>query len=398
MEKSIQVVDDVHWVGVRHPDLKVFDDLFPTRNGTTYNSYLIQGTEKTALIDTVKEPFADEFFSKVGEHIDPAKIDIVVVNHTEPDHSGAVAQVIEKNPDVQIYCSKAAENFLKQLLNRPFNSVIVNDGDELDLGGKTLRFIIAPYLHWPDTIFTYLVEEQLLFPCDAFGAHYCPDKLFDDEINEFYSDFHFYFDCIVRPFKDKVRDALKKCEGLPIKMVCPSHGPIRRSSGQFAIESYARWCAAPSETGKPKALMAVLSSHGNTRDMGKVIETELIAQGLDVTTFGLSDMRDDDYRDALESADVFLLGTPTIQRDAPPHVWHALSLISSVTPKAKLGAVFGSFGWSGEAVKMVEQRLTGLKYKLVADGLSFRFTPTKEDMENCRKFAEQVANSVLCEE
>ncbi|PLX89042.1 MAG: FprA family A-type flavoprotein [Desulfuromonas sp.] len=398
MNTSIQIVDGVHWVGVRHPDLKVFDDLFPTRNGTTYNSYLIQGSEKTALIDTVKAPFADEFFAKVGEHIDPAKVDIVVVNHTEPDHSGAVAHILEKNPDVQIYCSKAAENFLKQLLNRSFNAVIVNDGDEIDLGGKRLRFIIAPYLHWPDTIFTYLVEEELLFSCDAFGAHYCPDMLFDDEINEFYADFHFYFDCIVRPFKDKVRDALAKCEGLPIKMVCPSHGPIRRSSGQFAIESYARWCAAPSDTGRPKVLMAVLSSHGNTRDMAKVIETELFAQGLDVTTFALSDMRDDDYRDALEHADVLLIGTPTIQRDAPPHVWHALSLISSVTPKAKLGAVFGSFGWSGEAVKMVEQRLIGLKYKLAADGISFRFTPTAENMESCRSFAEKVASTVLCEE
>ncbi|HKJ05052.1 MAG TPA: FprA family A-type flavoprotein [Geopsychrobacteraceae bacterium] len=398
MDKSIKVVDQVHWVGVQHADLKVFDDLFPTRNGTTYNSYLVQGTEKTVLIDTVKEPFADEFFAKVGEHIDPAKVDIVVVNHTEPDHSGAVAQIIEKNPNVQIYCSKAAENFLKQLINRSFNAVIVNDGDELDLGGKTLRFIIAPYLHWPDTIFTYLVEDQLLFSCDAFGAHYCPDKLFDDQINEFYTDFHFYFDCIVRPFKDKVRDALKKCEGLPIKMVCPSHGPIRRSSGQFAIESYARWCAAPSNDGKPKALMAVLSSHGNTRDMAKVIETELFAQGLEVTTFALSDMRDDDYRDALEQADVLLIGSPTIQRDAPPNVWHALSLISSVTPKSRLGGVFGSFGWSGEAVKMIEQRLVGLKYKLATDGISFRFTPTKENMDACRKFAEQVANAVLCEE
>ncbi len=398
MESSIQVVENVHWVGVRHPDLKVFDDLFPTRNGTTYNSYLIQGAEKTALIDTVKAPFVDEFFSKVGEHIDPAKVDIIVVNHTEPDHSGAVIKVIEKNPNVQIYCSKAAENFLKQLLNRSFNAVIVNDGDEVDLGGKTLRFILAPYLHWPDTIFTYLVEDELLFPCDAFGAHYCPDKLFDDEINEFYTDFHFYFDCIVRPFKDKVRDALKKCEGLPIKMVCPSHGPIRRSSGQFAIESYARWCAAPSNSGKPKALLAVLSSHGNTRDMAKVIETELFAQGVDVTTFALSDMRDDDYRDALEQADVLVIGTPTIQRDAPPQVWHALSLISSVTPKAKLAAVFGSFGWSGEAVKMVEQRLTGLKYKLVADGVTFRFSPTRENMDSCRQFAEQIAGAVLTEE
>lgn len=398
MDKSIQVVENVHWVGVRHPDLRVFDDLFPTHNGTTYNSYLIQGTEKTALIDTVKAPFADEFFSKVGEHVAPEDIDIIVVNHTEPDHSGAIAKVLEKNPDVQIYCSKAAANFLKQLLNKSFNAVLVEDGTEIDLGGKTLRFILAPYLHWPDTIFTYLVEEELLFSCDAFGAHYCPDKLFDDEINEFYADFHFYFDCIVRPFKDKVRDALKKVDGLPIKMVCPSHGPIRRTSGQFAIESYARWCTAPSKSGRPKALMAVLSSHGNTRDMANVIATELKAQGIDIETFALSEMRDDDYRDALEHADLLLIGTPTIQRDAPPQVWHALALISSVTPKAKLGAVFGSFGWSGEAVKMVEQRLMGLKYKLVADGISFRFTPTKENMDSCRSFAEQIAGVVLSEE
>ena len=398
MENSIQVVENVHWVGVKHPDLRVFDDLFPTHNGTTYNAYLIQGSKKTALIDTVKAPFAEEFFDKVGEHIDPAEVDIVVVNHTEPDHSGAVAQIIEKNPDVQIYCSKAAENFLKQLLNRPFNAVIVNDGDEIDLGGKTLRFVLAPYLHWPDTIFTYLVEDELLFSCDAFGAHFCSDKLFDDEINEFYTDFHFYFDCIVRPFKDKVRDALKKVEGLPIKMVCPSHGPIRRSSGQFAIESYARWSAAPASTGRPKALLAVLSSHGNTRDMANVIKAELFAHGVDVEIFAVSEMRDDDYRNALEQADLLLIGTPTIQRDAPPQVWHALSLISSVTPKAKLAAVFGSFGWSGEAVKMVEQRLVGLKYKLVADGLTFRFTPTKENMDSCRVFAEQVAAAVLTEE
>jgi flavorubredoxin len=209
MDKSIKVVDQVHWVGVRHADLKVFDDLFPTHNGTTYNAYLIQGTSKTALIDTVKAPFTDEFFAKVGEHVAPEKIDIVVVNHTEPDHSGAVAALLDKNPDLVVYCSKAGENFLKQLLNRPFNARVVADGDEIDLGGKTLKFLLAPYLHWPDTMFTYLVEDQVLFPCDAFGAHYCPDDhLFDDELPDFSADFHFYFDCIMRPFKDKIREAV----------------------------------------------------------------------------------------------------------------------------------------------------------------------------------------------
>ncbi len=398
MENSIEIANKLHWVGVRHPDLKVFDDLFPTHNGTTYNSYLIQGSKLTVLIDTVKEPFSEEFFRKVAEQIAPEKIDAVVVSHTEPDHSGALIHLLEKNPDLLVYCSKAAENFLKQLLNRDFNSRIVSDGDELDLGGRRLRFLLAPYLHWPDTIFSYLVEEEILFPCDAFGAHYCPDRLFDDEISEFYPDFHFYFDCIMRPFKDKVRDALAKIKDLPIRMVCPSHGPVRRSTADFAIESYARWSVAPPQGGKPKAVLAVLSSHGNTRNMADVIKTELETQGLDVVGFALSDMRDDDYRNALEQADVLIIGTPTIQRDAPPQVWHALAMISSVTPKNKVAAVFGSFGWSGEAVKMVEQRLTGLKYKLATGGISFRFTPTAENLDECRKFAEQIASTVLTEE
>ena len=398
MTPSVAIIPGVDWVGAKHPDLQVFDDLFPTHNGTTYNSYLIRGASKNVLIDTVKEPFSAEFFAKVEKLVPLQQIDIVVVNHTEPDHSGALAALLEKNPQITVYCSKAAENFLKQLLHKPFKCHVVADGEEVDLGGRTLRFILAPYLHWPDTIFTYLVEDQILFSCDAFGAHYCASKLFDDEILDFSADFHFYFDCIMRPFKDKIRDALAKIDGLPLSMVCPSHGPILRSRFSHAINAYRQWAAVPPQGDRPKALLAVLSSHGNTRTMARVVREELEKQGIEVNQFALSGMRDDDYRNALEQADVLVIGTPTIQRDAPPHVWHALTLISSVTPKAKLGAVFGSFGWSGEAVKMVEQRLEGLKYKLATPSVSFRFTPTEENLEACRQFADQVANAVLCEE
>ena len=398
MTPSVEIVPGIDWVGAKHRDLQVFDDLFPTHNGTTYNSYLIRGRNRNALIDTVKEPFSAEFFAKVEKLLPLKQIDIVVVNHTEPDHSGALAGLIERNPQITVYCSKAAENFLKQLIHKPFKSHVVADGEEVDLGGRTLRFILAPYLHWPDTIFTYLVEDQILFPCDAFGAHYCSGKLFDDEIADFSADFHFYFDCIMRPFKDKIRDALAKLDGLPLRMVCPSHGPILRSSFEHAINAYRKWAAPPPKEEKPRALLAVLSSHGNTRTMAHVVREELEKQGIEVNEFALCGMRDDDYRNALEQADVLIIGTPTIQRDAPPHVWHALALISSVTPKAKLGAVFGSFGWSGEAVKMVEQRLEGLRYKLAAPSISFRFTPTAENLQTCRQFADQVANAVLCEE
>jgi flavorubredoxin len=394
----IEVSSSVHWVGVRHPDLQFFDDLFPTHNGTTYNSYLVRGRDKTVLIDSVKEKFSDEFFANIEQILPVSSIDAIVVNHTEPDHSGALGRLVEMNPEMVIYCSRPAANFLKQLLHKPLNIEVVEDGQEIDLGGKTLRFISAPFLHWPDTIFTYLVEEKMLFSCDAFGAHYCPKgHIFDDQIADFSADFHVYFDSIMRPFKDKIREALSRIEGLEIVMVCPSHGPIRRLTHADAIHAYRRWSAPPPAEEKPKAVMAILSSHGNTRRLGGVIRETLESRGFDVQEFALCGMRDDDFRDALEQADVVLFGSPTIQRDAPPHVWHALSLLSTVTLKSRLAAVFGSFGWSGEAAGMIETRLAGLKFKLAAETLTCRFTPTEEVLEASRLFAGQVADKVLGE-
>lgn len=395
-QSVIEVNNSVQWVGVRHPDLQFFDDLFPTHNGTTYNSYLVRGRDKAVLIDSVKEKFTDEFFSNVEQCLPLKEIDAIVVNHTEPDHSGALGRLIEVNPDIVVYCSRPAANFLKQLVHKPFHVEIVEDGQELDLGGKTLRFISAPFLHWPDTIFTYLVEEKTLFPCDAFGAHYCPkEHLFDDQIADFSADFHLYFDSIMRPFKDKIRDALSRIEGLPIDMVCPSHGPIRRLTHADAIHAYRRWSALPPEGEKPKAVLAVLSSHGNTRQMAEIIRASLEKRGFAVQEFALCGMRDDDYRDALEQADVVVFGSPTIQRDAPPHVWHALSLLSTVTLKSRWAAVFGSFGWSGEAPGMIESRLSGLKFKLAAETLTCRFTPTEDVFTACNQLADQIADTVL---
>ena len=156
MEQYQRVTDNVSWVGVRHPDLEIFDELFPTHNGTTYNSYVVRGQNKTALIDTVKAPFTEEFLEKIEAAIGLDKIDLVVISHTEPDHSGALGRLLEMRPDLPVYCSRPSQSFLGQLLNKPFNAHVVSDGEELDLGGLTLRFILAPYLHWPDTIFTYL--------------------------------------------------------------------------------------------------------------------------------------------------------------------------------------------------------------------------------------------------
>jgi len=255
--------------------------------------------------------------------------------------------------------------------------------------------VLAPYLHWPDTMFTYLVEDATLFPCDGFGAHYCARQLFDDQIPDFSTDFHFYFDCIMRPFKDKVRDAVAKVDALELKLICPSHGPIRRSDPRAVVDSYRRWSAPAPEQAQPRALMLTFSSHGNTHQMAAAVKAEMEAQSFNVIELKMCELRDSDLRDELELADVVLIGTSTINRDAPPQAWHALSLFSLVTPKAKIAAVFGSFGWSGEAVKLVEERLKGLRFKLPVAGMTLRFSPTEENIKDCGEFAKLVSAHVL---
>ena len=394
MERNQEILPGVEWVGVRHRDLQIFDELFPTHNGTTYNAYLVRGRDKIALIDTVKEPFTEELLGKLDVAGGLDRIDLVVINHTEPDHSGALRHLLARRPDLPVYCSKPAQNFLTQLLNGPFNAQVVSDGQEIDLGGRTLRFILAPYLHWPDTMFTYLVEDAVLFPCDAFGAHYCAQKLFDDEIPDFSHDFYFYFDCIMRPFKEKIREAVAKVENLPLKMICPSHGPLLRRDPQAVVDIYRRLAMHPPASARPRALMLTLSSHGNTRQMAEAVREGVESQGFDVVEMRACEMRDNDLRDELELADLVLVGTATINRDAPPQIWHALSLFSLVTPKARVAAAFGSYGWSGEAVKMVEERLKALRFTIGTPSLTLRFRPTAEDIAACRKFGEEAAKAV----
>jgi flavorubredoxin len=219
--------------------------------------------------------------------------------------------------------------------------------------------------------------------------------LFDDEIPDFSKDFYFYFDCIMRPFKDKVRDAVAKVENLELKLICPSHGPIRRIDPKAVVDSYRRLSAAPPEQPNPRALLLTLSSHGNTHTMAATIREELEAKGFNVVVMRMCEMRDGDLRDELELADLVLVGSSTINRDAPPQAWHALSLFSLVTPKAKIAGAFGSFGWSGEAVKLIEDRLKGLRFKLPVPGLTLRFSPTEENLEECREFARQFAAQVV---
>jgi NADH oxidase (H2O-forming) len=391
---TVEIKAGIHWIGSEDPDLRVFDDLFPTAHGTTYNAYLIKGTEKTAIIETVEHKFVDEYMDKVRSLVDPATIDYIIVNHTEQDHSGSLAYLLESCPNAVVVLTTAAKNFLTNQLRRPFNSHTVKDGDTIDLGGRTLRFIVAPFLHWPDTMFTRLEEEKMLFSCDAFGAHYCsPGKIFNDEVDDFTAARHFYFDCIFRPFKDKVLSAVEKIRHDVIDMVCPSHGPIIRKDPWRVIQQFEEW-SKPTSFSK-KVFILYISPHGNTENMAQSVFAGASAVGgIEVISYHISHLGSAEIRNLMEEADGLIFGIPTINRDIPKPMWDVLAYLSTVRLKTNIAGLFGSFGWSGEACKMGEERLKGMGFKLVMEPVRANFTPTPELLEQCEALGRAVAEEV----
>lgn len=393
MNSTIEIKNGIHWLGAQHPELRVFDDLFPTEHGTTYNSYLVQGTEKTAIIDTVKIKFVDQFMDKLKSLVDPAKVDYIIVNHAEPDHSGSLSYLLEHCPNAVVVSTQAAKNFVGNMIHKPFQSKTVKDGETIDLGGRTLRFIMAPFLHWPDTMFTRLEEDKIMFTCDAFGAHYCNTRsIFNDEIEDYTSAREFYFDCLMRPFKDKVLAAVEKIRHDVIDMICPSHGPIVRKDPWRIIEQYENW-SKPKYFGK-KVLVFYISPHGSTEKMAHALVAGAQLEGIEVASHHIVGLTDGELRDLMESADALVFGVPTINRDVPKPMWDVLAYLSTIKLKTNLAAVFGSYGWSGEACKMVEERLKGMGFKLVADPLRAVFTPTADLLEQCKALGRAVSEEV----
>ena len=390
---TVEIKEGIHWIGVLHPELRIFDDLFPTEHGTTYNSYLIKGSEKIAIVDTVKGKFTDLYLDKIRSLVDPARVDYIIVNHAEPDHSGSLAYLLDHCPNATVVSTQAAKNFVTNLIHKPFASQVVKEGDTLDLGGRTLRFIMAPFLHWPDTMFTRLQEENLLFTCDAFGAHYCDVKqIFNDETEDFTSARQFYFDCIFRPFKDKVLAAVEKIRHDVIDMVLPSHGPIIRKEPWKVIQQFENW-SKPTSFGK-KVVLLYISPHGNTEKMARAFCEGAARDGIEVASHHIVGMADNEIRTLMEEADALVFGVPTIARDIPPPMWQVLAALSSVKLKTTLAAVFGSYGWSGEACKMAEERLKGMGLKLIAEPVRTVFTPTEEVLEQCRALGAAVSEAV----
>ena len=385
--------DNLYSVGVQNPTLRVFDIIMATKFGTTYGSYLILGDEKKALIDGSHSGFEHIWFDHI-EGITPLdSIDYLVINHTEPDHSYAVAAFLDKNPNVTVIGSVAAINNLKAITNRDFNSQVVKGEDTLDLGGRRLVFKTTPNVHWPDTMITYCPELKALFPCDFLGSHFCePTERLETCVKKELYDIEFenYYRSIMSPFPAAVRNALAYVETLDVDVVCPSHGPTYGTAYlKEAMEKYRQWSAEPAADAKKSVAIFYVSAYGFTRGMCQYVAGKLEEKGLDVF---IADIIKNDEASLLPhlSADALVFGSPTINRAALKPVWDIISSIDAVNAKGKPFATIGDYGWTGEACGQLNDRLTGLKMKQAGESVKCRFAPTDETWQELDRLVDDI--------
>jgi flavorubredoxin len=396
-EKILQVSEDVHWIGVLDHDIITFDIVMETKYGTTYNAYYINA-DKKAVIETVKEKYWPDFKAKLLALGDPSEIEYIVCNHTEPDHSGSLKHLLDMAPDATVVGSGQALTYLGEMMDRPFKSLKVRDGDILDLGNKKIRVIGAPNLHWPDSIYTYLEEDGLLFTCDSFGAHFADERIFDDQVGDYSEAFDYYFDVILKPFSKFMVKAIEKIKPLPLDMICPGHGPILRSACKEKIERSLKLSNAYLDEihKQNRILVAYVSAYGYTEEMARhVAEGLKKSKNTRVELVDIEDILLGDLEEHVVKSDAILVGSPTINQNTLLPVYKLFSVINPIRDKGKPAAAFGSFGWSGEAVKLIEDHLRNLKLQVAGEGKTARFFPSSKEAEKLVRFGEEFARSLV---
>ena len=384
--KTLKLADGLWWNGVLDPELRVFDIVMYTEFGTTYNSYVLKG-EKTALFETNKLKYWDKYRNALSEVTDIRAIDYIVMNHTEPDHAGTVEKLLELNPRAVVVGTSTAISFLKEIVNHDFNSRAVGDGDSLDLGGKTLRFMVLPQLHWPDTMYTYVEEDGILFTCDSFGSHYSHEGILRSTVTDtegYLRATKYYFDNIIGPFKRPyMSDALERIKGLRINMICTGHGPVHDSHIDDILALYREWCAAPPARDKKLVVIPYVNAYGYTGELARQIGAGISEACGDTAEIRYHDMVTDDVPTVaaeLAEADAFLLGTPTIVGEALAPIWNLTLSLFPPVHGGKLASAFGSYGWSGEGVPHIIQRLKQLRMNVPDEGFRVRLKPSEKQL------------------
>ena len=396
---SKKITNKVLWVGKTDWELKSFHgDELSTRRGSSYNAYLVRDT-KTALIDTVWHPYDREFVSRLKETIDLTEIDYIVMQHNEVDHSGALRELLREIPGTPIYCTKKGEAILRGHYHEDWNFVNVKTGDKLSLGETELTFIEAPMLHWPDTMFSYLSGEEILFSNDGFGQHFASESLFDEDVADAEAmlyEAEKYYTNILCPFSAMVAKKVQQILDmkLPLKMICPSHGIIWKQRPELIIQKYQQWSAAYQEN---QATIAYDTMWQSTRLMAEAI-AEGLRDELPTLNVKLMNAARDDKNDILTEmfrSKLILVGSPTINNGISYAISGLLEMIHGLKFKGKKAAAFGSYGWSGEGVKLITDHLqaSGLEI-VVPEGHRTLWVPDAEALETCRKYGREIAKAI----
>ena len=379
------IAPGIYWVGALDFDRRIFDELIPLPDGTSYNSYLVRGSEKTALIDTVDPAKEFELISNLVK-LGIERIDYVVINHAEQDHSGTLPMIMEFYPDAVVVTNEKCRDMLVDLLHVPPEKFrIIKDGETLSLGDRTLQFLITPWTHWPETQLTYLREDKILFSCDLFGYHYAGSELFLTDPAQAYRSAKRYYAEIMMPFRGSIKGYVERVRALPLDMIAPSHGPVHRSP-LFILDAYADWV---SDSVKNEVVIPYVSMHGSTQKMVEHLTDALIARGITVRPFNLTRTDIGELALALVDTATVVVATPTVLFGPHPQVVSATYLANVLKPKVRFASVIGSFGWGGKSAETIVKMLDHLKVE-VLEPVIIKGQPDEVALQALDRLADEI--------
>jgi len=387
----VQVKEGIHWVGAVDWSIRNFHG-YITHRGSSYNSYLVID-EKVALIDFVKAPFAEEQVARISEVIDPKKVDYIVANHAEPDHSGSIRRIIEACPNAEVIATERCINTLLKYYGGDLKITPIEKKPTLKLGKKSLTFVPVPMAHWPDSMVSYMPEEKLLFSNDAFGQHIASSGRFDDEVDEaeLMQEALTYYANILMPLWRSISKALKSLEGVQLEMIAPSHGVIWRSDPDRIIRYYQRWVAG--ET-KKKAVVVYDTMWGSTQVLARAIADGIASNGVNVKVHCLGASPNSDVIADILEAKAVVVGSPTINNHIFPTVASFLAYMRGLKPMNKIGAAFGSYGWAGGAKKVVEAEMQAAGIQMVDSEIDFVFKPNSDEAKRAYALGVKIGEIV----
>jgi flavorubredoxin len=382
--KARKIKDHIYWMGSVDWDRRLFDSLVPLPDGTSYNAYLIEGSEKTALLDTVDPSMSDEL---MGQLEDVAKIDYLVSHHAEQDHSGTIPPVLAEFPDAKVVSTPKAKGMLIDMLKIPEESFLaVPDGETISLGDKTLKFIHTPWVHWPETMVTYLEEDRILFSCDFFGSHIATTDLLVTDEGRVYEAAKRYFAEIMMPFRNIIAKNLEKLESFDLAMIAPSHGQIYPRPS-FIMDAYRDWVLGPPRN---TVVLPYVSMHGSTKGMVDYFVSALVEKGVRVEQFNLAVTDIGKLAMALVDAGTIVVGTPTILAGPHPYAAYAAFLANALRPKTKFLSIIGSYGWGGKTVETLAGMIPNLQVE-VLEPVLFKGVPSEVDLKALDELAAAIA-------